>query len=277
MPAHSEPSSPRRGGRHRLCIAALLVALTACSGSDKEPSDVAATPADVLASPAIRATLAGAAGGPRMFLRCYGSGGPTVLLVAGSDSSGAEFQPSFLRPLAEQRTTCTYDRLGTGQSDPPPQARRTIDQVVADLQALLTAARLDPPYVLVGSSGGGNIAVQYALRHPADIAGLGLLDVPRANPELDKEFPGPAAWDNPEHLDWVAAEAGQARLTGPVGSFPLLVVTATGGQSDVRDQSFWLRLSPRAKQVELAGGHEIYRDDPTGVAGALSYLLTPRQ
>lgn len=52
----------------------------------------------------------------------------------------------------------------------------------------------------------------------------------------------------------------------PVGDFPVLVVTATDGQSDEQDQSYWLGLSERAEQVVMDGGHDIHDDDPEGVA-----------
>ncbi len=45
-----------------------------------------------------------------------------------------------------------------------------------DLHALLGAARIRPPYVLLGASLGGAIADIYAARYPKDVAGMVLLD-----------------------------------------------------------------------------------------------------
>jgi hypothetical protein len=61
----------------------------------------------------------------------------------------------------------------------------------------------------------------------------------------------------------------------PVGDFPVLVVTATDGQSDVADQSYWLVLSPRSRQVEMDGSHDLHQDDPEGVAAAVLTTLDP--
>lgn len=77
------------------------------------------------------------------------------------------------------------------------------------------------------------------------------------------------AWDhpaNPEHLD-IASEF-EIRFANDPASFsaPLVVVTATQGETDAEDQSVWLRPSPDARQIELGGGHEIYLDDPEGAA-----------
>lgn len=56
--------------------------------------------------------------------------------------------------------------------------------VVADLDALLTAAHIDGPYLLVGSSLGGQVMLHYALLHTDQAAGLVILDTdwPTANP-----------------------------------------------------------------------------------------------
>ncbi len=54
---------------------------------------------------------------------------------------------------------------------------------------------------------------------------------------------------------------------------PLVVVTATSGQSSPEDQQTWLRASPDSRQVELDGGHEIYLDDPEGVAAEVVALV----
>jgi pimeloyl-ACP methyl ester carboxylesterase len=208
-------------------------------------------------------------------MRCYGEGSPAIVLEVGTDSSGIEdFPVSFLRPLADEHMTCVYDRVGTGQiarcrtpgicSDRPTVDRRTIDDVATDLEGLLDAAAVPAPYVLVGSSGGGLVAAQFAATHPDEMAGLVLLDVGVPNPNLAEEFPGAMGWRNTEHVDWVDAELRLSTLAMPVGDFPVLIVVSD--ESETPDQSFWLDLSPRAAQIVMHGGHDIYEDDPDGVA-----------
>ena len=52
-----------------------------------------------------------------------------------------------------------------------------MEQDVADLHALLTAAHVPGPYVLVAHSYGGLIAELYASTYPAEVAGRVLVDV----------------------------------------------------------------------------------------------------
>ena len=111
-----------------------------------------------------------------------------------------------MRPLGEQTTTCTYDRPGFGRSDPPTQDRRTLDDAATDLHALIEAADLPVPFVHVGASAGGSIALYHASRYPDDVAGVVLLDVARDDPEEGaKFFSGRASVEEPEHLDVVDA------------------------------------------------------------------------
>ena len=81
-------------------------------------------------------------------------------------------QGLFLRPSwnREQRNGDTFT---TSTSVPQPT---TPLNDVADLHALLTAARVPGPYVLVGWSAGGPIVRIYASTYPHDVVGLVLVD-----------------------------------------------------------------------------------------------------
>jgi pimeloyl-ACP methyl ester carboxylesterase len=81
-----------------------------------------------------------------------------------------------VRPaIAEFAHTVAYDRPGLGQSG-PTSLPRTVVQMAADLQAVLEAAKLAPPYVLVGHSLGGAVVQVFAHRYPDEVAGLVLVD-----------------------------------------------------------------------------------------------------
>lgn len=58
----------------------------------------------------------------------------------------------------------------------PAAGPRGFEELVGDLENLLEEARVEAPYVLVGTSGGGFITAGYALRHPRDVAGLVFID-----------------------------------------------------------------------------------------------------
>jgi pimeloyl-ACP methyl ester carboxylesterase len=62
-----------------------------------------------------------------------------------------------------------------GQSDEASEPR-SIDRLAADLAALIEAAAIEAPVVLVGHSLGGLIVRRFAERHPAKVAGLVLVD-----------------------------------------------------------------------------------------------------
>lgn len=205
-------------------------------------------------------------------IRCWGSGQPAVLLDAGSSSSGIQtfgyLTDELIQPLARRTTVCTYDRAGTGASAALPEKRRTIDDLAAELDALLAAADVPKPRVLVGSSFGGGVVVHTARNYPQGVGGLVLLDVPAGNANLTAKEAPEAAWDHPtntERVDSFHAERTMATDKRSLGDLPVRVVTADSGQSDKKDQRFWKRLSRNFTQVVLPGGHEIYLDDSEGV------------
>ncbi|MFC3069896.1 alpha/beta fold hydrolase [Phenylobacterium soli] len=112
--------------------------------------------------------------GRRLNLVCMGQGGPTVLFEAGGSDWSAIW--ALVQPAVGRGTTaCAYDRAGLGYSDPAAAPRSPI-AVVEDLHALVSAAGLARPLVLVGHSLGGFDAKLYATLYPEDIAGLVLLD-----------------------------------------------------------------------------------------------------
>jgi len=143
--------------------------------------------------------------GRRTHFRLSGSGDFTFVLEAGlgdySDSWG-----ELERDLARLGRVFVYDRAGLGWSDSSPRPR-TACQMAAELQAVLTAANVPKPYVLVGHSVGGITAVRFATDHPTDVAGLLLIDP--AHPDQFKRLPAP-----PVIIVWVAPQLMRAASFG---------------------------------------------------------------
>ncbi|HEY2567810.1 MAG TPA: alpha/beta hydrolase [Candidatus Udaeobacter sp.] len=159
------------------------------------------------------ASLVDIGGGRKIYLECRGAGSPTVVLVSGtrgayddwthvidSNGSGGITKPSestVFPQVAKLTRVCAYDRPGTGRNDNTPtdsspvQQPTTAQQGVADLHALLTAAKEPGPYVLVGHSWGGLIARLFASTYPNDVSGLVLID-PAS--EFLKSSLAPAQW-----------------------------------------------------------------------------------
>ena len=135
--------------------------------------------------------------GRSLNLVCMGSGPKTVLFDAGgSDWSviWALVQPE----VARHARACAYDRAGLGYSDPAPGARTPV-AIVEDMHALIEAAGLQRPLILVGHSLGGFNAKLYAALYPEDVAGLVLIDPSeerdwdRTRGELTRRFGGQLA------------------------------------------------------------------------------------
>lgn len=119
-------------------------------------------------------------------LRCSGKG-PTVILESGNmaDSMAwVKVQPE----IAKFAHVCAYDRAGTGFSDGGPLPRN-VDSHADDLAALIKAAHIAAPVVLVGHSYGTNIVRRFADKHADQVAALVLLDPPPQNVgEFSPEF-----------------------------------------------------------------------------------------
>lgn len=215
--------------------------------------------------------------GRSLAIACWGEGSPTVVYDAGTGTSGIETlsRAAPVTALASTTRVCTYDRAGIGQSDPPPDRPRTVDDLVDDLDALLTAAEIAPPYVLVGSSGRGFDVYHYAGVHPDDVAGMVMDDVPA--PQADMSPGEVPAWDsaeNVENMDYVRFEYQLAAERLPIPAVPVTVLWATNGQSPTQgDQALWLEGSSAPVSVAVESGHDIMHGDPAAVADAIEKML----
>jgi pimeloyl-ACP methyl ester carboxylesterase len=172
-------------------------------------------------------------GGHRLYLECAGSGSPTIVLEAGFGGSSGDWRDTQ-RDLARTTRTCAYDRAGLGSSVGQPGVHDASDDV-RDLQQLLFAARIPPPYVLAGHSYGGLLTRLYAHARPRDVAGLVLVDAVGRNaserqlaiwpksvePDARKKAAEPVTDD----VDVRSSEALDARVRS-LGDLPLVVIEA---------------------------------------------------
>lgn len=115
--------------------------------------------------------------GRRMHMVCAGEGAPTVVLDYGAGGTVKKDWGDLAAAIAAEAKTrvCAYDRAGRGLSDPAAMPRDAA-AVASDLDQMLTAARIAPPYVLVGHSLGSYHVRQFANAYADKTAGLVLVD-----------------------------------------------------------------------------------------------------
>jgi pimeloyl-ACP methyl ester carboxylesterase len=103
-----------------------------------------------------------------------GYGKPAVIFVSGFGdrvSSWMAVQPK----IAEVTRTLSYDRAGLGESEMLGKDR-SLDSIVFELNEILAAENIAPPYILVGHSYGGHVIRYFAHKQPEKVAGLLLVD-----------------------------------------------------------------------------------------------------
>lgn len=126
--------------------------------------------------------------GARLYYEQDGSG-PAVLCIGGCLSNADWMRPAVAAFGAFGRVI-RYDRRGYFRSQrPEPYRLADIAQLADDAAALLDALDATPAVVL-GRSYGGAIAVSLALRHPAKVRALALLegDAAGLSPAADREY-----------------------------------------------------------------------------------------
>jgi pimeloyl-ACP methyl ester carboxylesterase len=135
-------------------------------------------------------------GGRSLNLIRIGDTGPAVVFEAGGGGVGYGWLP-VQREVARFARTYSYDRAGHGRSDPAPYPRDAVASA-KDLHALVRAAGIQPPLLLVGSSYGGFIVRVYAGLYPEDVAGIVLVD----SSHIDERspIPPPEQWNLPDSV-----------------------------------------------------------------------------
>ncbi len=246
-------------------------------------------------------------GGRKLYLRCKGTGSPVVILEAGlrnrADiwSAKPESGEAVLPAVAVFTRVCAYDRPGTtlgtdqlSRSDPVPMPR-TAEDAMADLHALLQAAAIPAPYVLVGHSTGGLIIRLYASTYPKEVIGLVLVDSiseglqTAMTPEHWKVYDRLLLVDPPKELahykdletiDFDASfdQMRRAAKRTPLASIPLIVISKSRPFELPPDVPAWLPATLErawsAGQQQLA---QLLPDTPHLIATNSSHYVQIEQ
>lgn len=243
---------------YRLIVIAFLLSLAACQDESQ-------------AKPTVEGTFD--VGGFKLYLHCLDqravkSPAPLVILQhgIGRRASSAMWR-DVQSQVAEFAPVCRFDRAGVGNSERPLSDGRGGPELVREQRALLAAAGLKPPYLLVGHSFGGFPARLYAGAYPDEVVGIVLVDA--AHEKMIGEIPL-----EPEPLDGaaIAAALGEA---APL-DMPLVVLTR-GQDRTERWEAFQrdlLALSPNSVQRFAAeSDHQIPVSQPAAVVDGIRLVL----
>jgi len=224
------------------------------------------------------------AGGVRQWIACAGSGPVTVVVIAGLHADHTMWR-LVLGSFARTTRTCISDRPGLGLSpDRSPHATVNAGGHARELGALLAAAHVTGPLVVIGHSYGGLVARAFVARYPTRVKGLVLVE-------------GVAPYDRLSHYwseggdrvdTWASSAA--ARLMR-LGSVPLVVLSAQdpdrsywggpaygGSAADIADWKAHQRaaaaLSTHSTFVVVAhSAHVIEHDRPDAVIAGVRLLV----
>jgi pimeloyl-ACP methyl ester carboxylesterase len=162
----------------------------------------------------------------------------------------------------------------------------TSEDQAHELQALLQAAAIEPPYVLVAHSYGGFVSRLFAATYPDEVVGLVLIESSHEDEiAAYRQYYGndpEGDWvDGGDHLDMPKTEHLLRTTARNFGSKPLVVIRAET-YDDVLSEALWRRtqadlatLSHDGMEIEaLDSGHFVMDDNPDVVVASVRAVVT---
>lgn len=224
-------------------------------------------------------------------LVAHAGSGPVVVFENGLDGR-MEWWRKVLPALASDTAYFAYNRPGYGKSAPADTPRDGA-HIVAELRQALAAQGMQPPYVLVGHSLGGLYMQLFARQHPAEVAGLVLVD--STHP---RQFTGAGALEQQsffvrglvnalvtgtarDELDLLNQTGEQVLALPTVTTVPVIVLSAAEPMKETSDLARFhnekrqdiARMYPGSQQVWVDSGHAIPLDKPEAVVQAVMAVL----
>ena len=234
-------------------------------------------------------------------MAALGTGRYTVIFESGFGTDLRAWR-KVAPEVAKVARVVTYSRAGHGGSDTRPEAR-TIAQNTTELEQLIAAAKLAPPFILVGHSYGGLLVRSYAARHPDQVAGMVFVDPSdeRLNPALraldaeraaadDRKFAAivPPKFQPELALLQPVLDSGELALPGKLPDVPAIVLTSTQVASEPmffvetkealaikRDlhAGFLRQFRDGSQVLTEKSGHNIQLEEPELVTAAVQKVI----
>jgi pimeloyl-ACP methyl ester carboxylesterase len=229
-----------------------------------------------------------------------GEGPHTVVFEAGLGHDLSVWE-DVASEVSEFAKVVSYSRAGYGQSE-ASELPRTLNQIATELDALLTAQNVSPPYIMVGHSAGGFYIRKYAELYPNKVQGFVFVD---ATPEkilvalrgLDKEralkeeivinsmtpdrvkpediyfskITATGVFPSSSDLPNVPA----AMITAMKQEYPQFLMHTAEGKNLWRElQSELITGFTNYQHTILSGsGHNVHREQPGVVVNAIQYVI----
>lgn len=208
-----------------------------------------------------------------IYVNCHGKGEHTVIFesgLGGTILNWINVQPE----ISKITRTFSYDRIEDG--------RTTLDQV-HELHALLAAAKVKGPYIIVAHSLGGLNARLFAGTYPNEVAGIIFVDSSHENQCSNPKFRNGMPAEEMNILDTDANQVKEIRKKDALRNIPIIVLTADhSGESDFSElKADWISyqndiasLSNKSKHIFVKNSsHIIQNDHPDVVIDAVKEMI----
>ncbi|UCZ54866.1 alpha/beta hydrolase [Bacillus shivajii] len=215
-------------------------------------------------------------------------GKPTIVMDAGygDDSKGWD---SVISDVSMLSNVLIYDRAGLGKSESSSNSR-TSRAIIKELKELLTEAKVEPPYILVGHSFGGVNLRLYTTEYPNEVCGLILLDSTpedyreRFLPTMPKEFQQAynKQFVSECNYDEFMESLKQLKQSKRNVDVPLIVLSAgEKAHYSEESQTLWNEMQKEISKISQKSefiiaensGHYIQNDEPKVVTSAIKTLI----
>jgi len=229
-----------------------------------------------------------------------GMGNQTVVFESGL-GHGLSVWEDVANEISPYARVVSYSRAGNGNSEASSEPR-TLQRVATELNRLLVAQNVTPPYILVGHSAGGFYIRKFAELYPEKVQGfvfvdatpakilIGLrqLDDLRAREEeavIESMTPDRV---KPEDLYFSKiTSSGVYPATGSLPDVPAVMITAMKREHpqfllhSVEGKRLWRELqsdfigqfSDNLHIISSVSGHDVHRQQPELVTGAIRYVM----